>query len=299
MSVLHRAMKIATRLPIDLVTTLAPLRHGGGDRTIHLEANHVGRALWTPEGPATIRLRGAGLSIEAEAWGPGADWALAHAGDLCGASDSLEGFEPTGLVAELHRAHPGLRIPRARTVFACTWPTILEQKVTGLEAFRAVGGMMRAWGHEAPGPLDLRLPPRPEDLARQPYYEYHPFGVERRRAEIIREAARRARRLETLCDLEPAAARGALTKLPGIGVWTAAEVARSAFGDPDAVSVGDYHLKNTVAYNLAGEPRADDARMLELLEPFAGHRGRVQRLLEVGGKSAPRYGPRMPVRRMY
>jgi 3-methyladenine DNA glycosylase/8-oxoguanine DNA glycosylase len=66
-----------------------------------------------------------------------------------------------------------------------------------------------------------------------------------------------------------------------------------AFGDADAVSVGDYHLPNLVAYALAGEPRADDARMLELLEPYRGHRGRVIRLVMAGGRSPPRYGPRL------
>lgn len=68
---------------------------------------------------------------------------------------------------------------------------------------------------------------------------------------------------------------------------------QSAMGDPDAVAVGDYHIPNTVSWALANEPRADDARMLELLEPFAGHRGRVTMLLKFGGISAPKYGPRL------
>jgi hypothetical protein len=36
--------------------------------------------------------------------------------------------------------------------------------------------------------------------------------------------------------------------------------------------------------------------MLELLEPFRGHRGRVCVLLAHGGLGAPRFGPRMSVR---
>ena len=75
-----------------------------------------------------------------------------------------------------------------------------------------------------------------------------------------------------------------------------AETARSAFGDPDAVSVGDFHLPNLVSWALAGEPRGDDARMLELLEPFRGQRARVVRLLELWGIRPPRYGPRMSIR---
>jgi 3-methyladenine DNA glycosylase/8-oxoguanine DNA glycosylase len=68
-----------------------------------------------------------------------------------------------------------------------------------------------------------------------------------------------------------------------------------ALGDPDAVSEGDFHLPNLVAWNLAGEPRGTDERMLQLLEPYRGQRGRVQRLLEAGGTGAPRFGPRMRI----
>ncbi|MDP9388413.1 MAG: DNA-3-methyladenine glycosylase 2 family protein, partial [Actinomycetota bacterium] len=84
--------------------------------------------------------------------------------------------------------------------------------------------------------------------------------------------------------------------LPGVGPWSAAKVGLVALGDADAVCVGDYHLPNQVAWALAGEPRAGDDRMLELLEPYRGHRGRVTRLLVAGGVRAPRYGPRSTVR---
>jgi 3-methyladenine DNA glycosylase/8-oxoguanine DNA glycosylase len=74
-----------------------------------------------------------------------------------------------------------------------------------------------------------------------------------------------------------------------------AEVAGSAFGDPDAVPIGDYHLPHVVSYALTGEPRGDDDRMLELLEPYRGQRGRVLRLLVWSGHRAPRFGPRAPI----
>ena len=96
--------------------------------------------------------------------------------------------------------------------------------------------------------------------------------------------------------MDLASARRRLRALPGVGAWTAAEVALVALGDADAVPIGDYHLPHMVAWNLAGEPRATDERMLELLEPFAGHRGRVIRLLTLGGAGAPRFGPRMQLR---
>lgn len=95
-------------------------------------------------------------------------------------------------------------------------------------------------------------------------------------------------------DLE--SARRRLEAFPGVGPWTAAKVALVALGDTDAVHLGDYHLPHTVAYALEGTPRSTDERMLELLEPYRGQRARVIRLIGVAGISAPRYGPKMPLR---
>jgi 3-methyladenine DNA glycosylase/8-oxoguanine DNA glycosylase len=68
-----------------------------------------------------------------------------------------------------------------------------------------------------------------------------------------------------------------------------------ASGDPDAVSVGDYNLPKAVGWALAGRI-VDDAGMLGLLAPYAGHRYRVTRLVELSGIRPPRRGPRLPVR---
>ena len=172
---------------------------------------------------------------------------------------------------------------------------IFEQKVTGKEAFRAYSATVRRFGSPAPGPLDrLWAPPEPAVIAATPYWVFHPFGVEQRRADTLCRAAAVADRLERCADAAEATRR--LTAIAGIGPWTAAEVVRIAYGDADAVSVGDYHIPNMVAWALANEPRADDARMLTLLEPFRGHRGRVCVLLEAAGLHAPRFGPRMPIR---
>jgi 3-methyladenine DNA glycosylase/8-oxoguanine DNA glycosylase len=91
-------------------------------------------------------------------------------------------------------------------------------------------------------------------------------------------------------------AKARIGRLPGIGPWSVAEVARTALGDADAASVGDFHLPNLVAWALAGEARGTDARMLELLEPYRPHRGRAQLLLEATGIHTPAFGPRMEVR---
>ncbi|HEY6608027.1 MAG TPA: DNA-3-methyladenine glycosylase 2 family protein [Candidatus Limnocylindria bacterium] len=286
---------IELRGPLDLAATLAPLAHGRGDRTIRIERGEAWLAFRRPEGAASLRLVLGGGVLRVRAWGDAAATALASVPALVGEDD-----EPDRLVAHhpivrrLQRTHTGLRLPRTGRILHALIPAILEQKVTGTEAFRAYAALLRAHGEPAPGPGLLLLPPAPAVLAGLPYHAYHPLGIERRRAELIRRVAARASWLESAANSEDAARR--LQSLPGIGPWTAAEVVRSAFGDPDAVSVGDYHIPNIVAWALAGEPRGTDERMLELLEPYRGQRGRVQRLLEVGRVTAPRYGPRMPPR---
>jgi len=180
-------------------------------------------------------------------------------------------------------------------------PAVLEQKITGDEARRVYRAMIRAHGEDAPGPLRLRLAPSAERIAALPYYAFHPLGLERRRADLLRRLAGSARRLEALNGIGPAEAGQRLQAIPGIGPWTAGEVGRVAFGDPDAVSVGDYHLPNLVCWILAGERPGSDTRMLELLEPWRGQRGRVVRWLELGsrdlaGLGPARRGPRMPSR---
>ncbi|HEY8869331.1 MAG TPA: hypothetical protein VIM30_08055 [Candidatus Limnocylindrales bacterium] len=284
--------------PLDLVLTLGALVHGRADPTIRVGRTRVIRATRTPAGPAAMLLELAGDRVRVETWGPGADAALEGAPDLIGEHDDLSGFEPRShpLIAELARRATGLRIGRSGAVFEALLPAILEQKITGTEARRAYRGLIAAHGEPAPGPLGLRLAPAPEVLAALPYYAYHPFGIEQRRADLIRRVARDAAALDALVGRPLPDAYRRITAYPGIGPWTAAEVGVRALGDPDAVSVGDFHLPSLVAWALAREPRADDARMLELLEPWRGHRARVVRLLETSGISAPRFGPRLAPR---
>jgi 3-methyladenine DNA glycosylase/8-oxoguanine DNA glycosylase len=282
--------------PIDLVLTLAPVAHGRGDPTIRFAPDGIWRATRTPAGPASIRLRAASGGVAVAAWGPGAATAVEGAADLVGANDDPRALVPRHrLIGELARRFAGLRLPRTNRPFEALLPAICEQKVTGIQARAAFRAIIAAHGEAAPGPAGLRLPPQPRTLAALPYFAFHPYGLERRRAELIRRAAELAPRIE---QATPAEATARMAAVPGIGPWTLAEVGRIAYGDADAVSVGDFHLPNLVAWALAREPRADDARMLELLEPYRGQRGRVQRLLEVSGISAPKYGPRMTPQRI-
>ena len=287
-------MRIRTfrpRFPVNLRLTLVPVRRGGADPTMRLGPDGAWRATRTPDGPGSEHVVTQGGEVTVRAWGPGADWLVEHAPALVGADDDDSSFVPHHpVVADLHRRLRGLRLPRTSAVVEALVPSILEQKVIGLEARRSYASLVRRLGEPAPGPVDLLVPPPPEAWAQVPSWTFHRCGVERKRADTVRLACSAWRRLEQAPER--------MTALPGIGPWTAAEVAGVAMGDPDAVSVGDYHLPHQVSWALAGEPRGDDARMLELLEPYRGHRGRVLRLLAAGGIGAPRYGPRLPLQRI-
>jgi 3-methyladenine DNA glycosylase/8-oxoguanine DNA glycosylase len=261
---------------------------------MRVTGEHLIRATRTADGPATIEIRRRGQVIEVEAWGPGADRAIDAAPAFIGIDDDRSGFAPANrLLADLDRRRPGLRIGRSGAVLEALIPAILEQKVTGTEARRAYRGIIARWGEPAPGPFGLRLLPPPEVIAALPYHAFHPLGLERRRADLVRAVAARANRFEEIVAMPLPDAYRRLRAMPGIGPWTAAEVAVRALGDRDAVSVGDYHLPSLVAYALAGERKATDERMLELLEPFRGHRARVVRLLEESGIRPEMHGPRM------
>lgn len=255
---------------------------------------------WTarsPDGPVTLLFEAGGGIVDLSAWGPGAAWGLEAAPGLLGFHDDVSSFAPPpGLVAELHRRKPGLRLGRTGLVFQALVPTILGQKVTGTEAKRSYKGIVEEFGEPAPGPVDGWIAPAAETLAGLSYADLHPHGVERKRAVVLLEAARRHKRLEAILDISREEGYARLTAIRGIGDWSAAIVMGAALGDPDAVPVGDYHIPNTVSYALAGEPRGTDERMLELLEPYRGHRRRVITLLKGAGISAPRYGPRFAPR---
>jgi 3-methyladenine DNA glycosylase/8-oxoguanine DNA glycosylase len=283
---------IAITGSIDLRATLGTM----AAKAVHRVPAAPDSAWWvthTPDGPASLHLRTDGSTVEGEAWGPGADWALDRMPMLCGSDDRPEGFRPSpGLVAQLHRRSPGLRLGASGRVFETLVPVILGQRVTSVEARRSYRKLIATHGTSAPGPIDAVVPPPAEVLAGLSYADLHPLGVERSRAQIIIEAARRAERLEETVAMDRSAAHRRLLAVRGIGEWTAALVMGAARGDADVVPVGDYHVPNMVAWALAGEPRGTDDRMLELLAPYAGHRRRVLVLLKAAGIQAPRYGPK-------
>jgi 3-methyladenine DNA glycosylase/8-oxoguanine DNA glycosylase len=292
-----RSRRVTAPFPIDVARTLAPLRRGSGDPTMRTAPGEVWRASRTPEGPVTAHFVSQEGGVRVEAWGGGAEWLHEHAPGWCGALDDDSGFDPpAGPIRDLWRRHRAVRIPRTERIVEALIPVILEQKITGAEARRAYRRMATALAEPAPGPVGLSLPPDPARLADLPSFAFHPFGVERRRAELIRAVCARAAWIDAAASLPFAEARARLEAFAGIGPWTVAEVSRIALGDADAVSVGDFHLPHLVSWVLAGEPRGSDERMLELLEPYRPHRGRVLRLLVASGIRPPAFGPRMAAR---
>jgi len=284
------------RTPIDAARAIHPQQRGARDPSQTTHAGIIWRASRTPDGLATLAVRVERSRIRAAAWGPGAAWMLDRLPFLCGAGDDPGGFDASRhpLVADAHHRHPGLRIGRTDLVFDALACAIFEQKVTGLQAFGAWRAILTWYGDRAPGPTPRPMFAPPADWWRIPSWAWHRAGLEPPQSRTIVEAAQRRSSIERAA----AAATGGedleriLTSLRGVGPWTSAETRIRAFGDPDAVSVGDYHLAHQVGFALTGH-RVDDDGMLELLEPWRGHRQRVIRLLALSDRHEPRRGPRL------
>jgi 3-methyladenine DNA glycosylase/8-oxoguanine DNA glycosylase len=309
---LRRAVPLEA--PLDLRSALGANVRGAGDPTIRVAAEAAIRASTTVEGPGAIEIRlashdstGAAREVRAWAWGPGAAALLAGLPAALGLDDDDAGFEPGHhpVVAALARRRGRVRLGRTGAVWEALLPAILEQRITGTEAWRNYRRLVRAHGSPAPGPLALWLPPTPAQLAALPPWRLVAIGIEPRRATLLRRIAAEAGGFEALGAAARAPGGGgagaanlasALRSRAGIGPWTAAEVTLRALGDPDAVSVGDAHLCHVVAFALTGAPRGTDEQLVELLAPWAGHRARVVRLLEGAGIRPPRYGPRVAPR---
>jgi 3-methyladenine DNA glycosylase/8-oxoguanine DNA glycosylase len=288
--------------PVSLGSTLGIFRHGGGDPAYRRDPDGtIWRACRTPEGPGTLRIaaRPADGEVDGEAWGPGGAWLLDGLPRLLGADDDPTGFEPRHeLVRQAQRRHPGWRVPRSGLVLESLAAAAVEQLVTGQEAFRSWRLLLVRHGEAAPGPageLGLRVPPSAAQWAAIPSWAWLRAGVDPKRSKVVIRAASVAGRLEATVGRPGADAERVLRALPGVGVWTAAEVRQRAHGDADAVSFGDYHLAKNVGWALLGAEIDDDA-LAELLEPYRPHRYRVQRLLELAGMERPRHGPRMAPR---
>jgi 3-methyladenine DNA glycosylase/8-oxoguanine DNA glycosylase len=288
--------------PCSVSRALHQHRRGGGDPTYRSdEDGRVWRGIRTPEGPATlaIQARPRDGDVHAEAWGPGADWVLESVPDLLGASDDWTGFEPRHpVLVDARRRHPHVRLGRTGLVMEALLPAIIEQKVTGQEAFGGFRMLVHRYGERAPGPgreRKLWVQPTPDRLRSIPSWEWLRLHIDPARSRAVIRAARVADALERTATLPPAEADRRLRTIPGVGVWTSAEVRQRAHGDPDAVSFGDYHVAKDVGWALTGTP-FDDSELEGFLEPWRPQRGRVPALVAMAGLRRPRHGPRMAPR---
>ncbi|MFM8264635.1 MAG: DNA-3-methyladenine glycosylase family protein [Acidimicrobiia bacterium] len=282
------------------------LRNGGNDPTTRVtktgSCSRIERATLTPDGPGAVAItvgdeHDAHAVIRVEAWGDGADWLRARALGLC-ARDTNE-IVATGALRGHHavvdaalRRFGILHLPSTGTPYHEVLPAILGQRITAAQALSQWVRLCERYGELAPGPLGLRLPPTPQALLRVASWEFHRLGIEEQRVRTLRIAARHAGYIDRTREMCGADARSALTKLPGIGPWTAAVTVGTSHGDPDALPIGDFHVKNTVAWALTGRARGTDDEMLAALAPYAGQRWRVVRMLEKSGCGAPKFGPK-------
>jgi len=285
--------------PVSLAAMLGPLRRGSGDPTYRIVEGRHWRGVRTPTGVATVALAGRGATVEAQAWGSGAEWVLDQVPALLGGCDDAADFRPTDpVLVEGIRRHGVPRFGRTGLVMEALVPAVIEQKVTGQEAFAGFRNLVRRFGERAPGPgADLRLwvQPAPGEIRRVPSWDWLRLQIDPARSKAVVLASRVADRLEGTIGLPGEEVERRLTSLPGIGEWTAAEVRQRAHGDPDAVSFGDYHVAKDIGWALTGEPW-DDNRLRHYLEPFRGHRQRVVALIYALGGHRPRRGPRLSPR---
>ncbi|MET9411594.1 DNA-3-methyladenine glycosylase 2 family protein [Streptomyces sp. NPDC002935] len=289
--------------PYDLALTLRVLRRGAPDPTCRLEQDGTWwRTCRTPDGPATLKITAhvspAGETLIAgDAWGPGAAWTLETLPALLGAGDDPAAFVPRHrIVAQAHRKHAGLRLPRTGLVMESLVPTVLEQRITTGSAHYAWRRLLTRYGEQPPGPApqEMRVMPPPQVWRTIPSWEWHRAGVDRARATAILHACHHAPRLEEAAAMTLPDATHRLQLIPGIGPWTAAETLQRALGAPDALTLGDLHLPVQIGYALTGRRDGTDDLMLQLLAPYPGQRHRATRLILLGGPLPDRRAHQAP-----
>lgn len=291
---------VHTDSPVNIALTLALLRRGPGDPTFRRVGTQIWRTSRMPTGPVTYTVEQLSpRHIRGRAWGPGREELIERLPHTIGAVDDPSTFVADHpVLADAVRRFPGLRVPRTGRVLEALIPAIIEQKVLGVDAFAAQRRLIRKFGDQAPGPAPdgMLVTPDAERWAAIPSWEWHLAGVDPSRARAAQAVARVASQLERLAELhvsDRAPVYRGLRSIPGVGVWTAAEVGYRALGDADAVPFGDFHVAKDVGTALVGR-RIDDTELAELLEPWSGHRYRVVRLVQLSPLArTERRGPRM------
>ena len=282
--------------PFDLRDTSRVLQMGSNDPTMSLTRGRMVLARYTPAGPVTVEITqcpdSQPVTLQIQSWGAGSQWIRGFLPGLLGLDDDPRTFQPTGRLRRLHCRHIGMRLTRLPRAGTRVMQVVLMQLVSWRDAFGSWHRLVQRFGAPAPGPHDIRLPPPVSALRGIPRFQMIECGVIPKLARTLQNVAAHEGQLESAADTSATAFAECLRQIPGIGEWTTQYALGTALGHGDAILTGDYNLPHTVAWYFAGDDRGDDQRLIELLEPFRGHRFRVIRLLWLSGINAPRHGPR-------
>lgn len=302
-------------VPVDLAGNIAPLIRGAGDPTA-ATGNGVSWLSFQPAhtGPVTLAIQHPASAVvpaplRYHIWADDDDaiqYVVTRMPVLLGIDDAaLAGWEafdellaktgahlPARVVAA-RRRHPGMRFMATGQLVEELCTVVLEQKVTQRQARSSWSWLATTFGQDSPaGEPAPKIAPQPEQLLRIASWQWHAGWVQPFLARTVQTVAARAAAIQRLADQPLNVIDTGLNSLPGIGPWTVAETLQRTHGAPDHVAVGDFHLAHHVGEALTGH-RTDDAGMLELLAPWAGHRQRLVRLIYASGIRFSRYGPRL------
>ena len=178
-------------------------------------------------------------TVDATAWGAGAEWSIVQAPDLVGMADEPDAFQPRDpFVRALVDRHGPVRLGRTGAVYDVATAAVIEQRVTGVEARRTWYTLVRRYGEPVPGPTNaqpagMRQFPSPEVVAQLGDGARRALGLELRRGVALSAVAADARTRPRRCArarphrcARAGSARPPPPAIPGVGHWTSAAVRR-------------------------------------------------------------------------
>ena len=290
--------RLTLSVPTDysLKRSLTSLCSRRRDPTICPGDRHASFSLLTPDEPVVVGAKLSGKCLDIETEGSGTCWLRPKLTELFGLQDNPRLFTPAGRVRDLLKRFPSTRPPRLPVVFQRLVQIVLHQLVAWGEASDGWRLMTRRYGETAPGESGLLVGPTPAKLRSLAWYDLVTCDILPRHARLILKLTREHSRIERIWSAGDKKLIECLCRIPGIGEWTIQKLRGSCLGDSDAAVTGDYGLPHCVCWYFRRQPRSTNEEILELLEPYRGHRYRVQQLLMHAGIRAPRRGPRSRVR---